>query len=154
MARSLTFGILGPLRIERGRAVLSPSGPRQQAVLAALLLRANEVVSTDTLIEAVWGEDPPPTARTALQVHVSKLRRLLEGDPRVEIETVPPGYRIRVDAEAVDALRFRALVQDGTHALAEGDSGRAADVLARALALWRGRPLEGVDAPGIPPFQL
>src|SRR5436190_7882543 len=148
MGRSLTFGILGPLRIERGREVLAPSGPRQQAVLAALLLRPNEVVSTDALIDAVWGEEPPPTARTALQVHVSKLRNLVEEDPRAEIETVAPGYRLRVDAEAVDALRFGTLVDEGVDALAEADSERAVDVLGRALALWRGHPLEGVDAPG------
>src|SRR5438552_10442689 len=143
MPARITFGILGPLRIERGGEPLASSGPRQQAVLAALLLRVNEVVSTDSLIEAVWGEDPPPTARTALQVHVSKLRRLLVDDPHVELETVHPGYRIRVDPEAVDSLRFDALVDDGIGALHDGDHQRAVDVLRRSLALWRGHPLGG-----------
>src|SRR3954471_22116608 len=93
----MEFRILGPLEIWQNGRDVPCRGPKQRLLLATLLLSANEVVSSDRLIGALWGEQPPPTAQKALQVHVSQLRRVLaagrEGEP---IVTRPPGYELRV----------------------------------------------------------
>ena len=105
-------------------------GPRQRALLAILLLHANQVVSTDGLVDALWGTQPPPTAANTVQYYVSQLRKLLGAD---RIVTQPPGYLIRVDPGALDLESFERL-------LARGD----ADSLREALALWRGPALADV----------
>lgn len=115
-----------------------------------MLVHANEVVSSDRLIDELWGERPPETAATALQGLVSQLRKVLEPDrapgaPGSVLVTHAPGYVLRVDSEAVDARRFEQLVLEGQEALAAGKAKRAADVLRQALALWRGPALAGVD---------
>jgi DNA-binding SARP family transcriptional activator len=130
----LRFGILGPLEVANGEGLVELGGQRQRALLAALLLRANEVVSTDALIEALWGERPPRTATTSLQNGVSQLRKVLGASV---LETRPPGYRLCVAAEQVDVFRFEQLVQQSR---AQPPEERA-QTLAAALALWRGEPL-------------
>jgi len=115
-----------------------------------LLVHANEVVSSDRLVDALWGERPPETAATALQGFVSQLRKVLEPDrapgaPGAVLITRTPGYMLRVDPEALDAARFEQLVLEGQEALAAGEAKRAADVLREALGLWRGPALAGVD---------
>ncbi len=101
--------ILGPLEaVDDERRAVRLGGPRVRAVLAQLLLRPNEVVSTDRLVYAVWGEAPPPSATGALQVHVHALRKALGAD---RIVTRAPGYVIRVDEGELDALRFEGLVE-------------------------------------------
>ena len=125
------YGILGPLvaSVDGTEAVLG--GARTRAVLAVLLLGRGSVVSVDRLLDAVWGEDPPPTAETALQGHVSRLRRALGSDA---IETRPPGYVLRSGPDAVDADRFESVV-----ASVSGLPPRAAAArLREALALFRG----------------
>jgi DNA-binding SARP family transcriptional activator len=102
------FRILGPLEVltADGRH-LELGGQRQRAVLAVLLLRANDVVSTEFLVDALWGEQPPRTATTALQNSIVALRKLLGADL---LETRHPGYRLVVDRESIDLGRFERLV--------------------------------------------
>src|SRR5215212_1054132 len=132
------FRILGPLElVDEGRQV-ELAGGRQRALLALLLLHANEVVSSDRLIDGLWGERPPATASKVLQNAVSQLRRAL-GDGL--IVTRAPGYLLQVEPDAIDARRFESLVADGKEALAVGRAEDAARILRDALALWRGPPL-------------
>jgi predicted ATPase/DNA-binding SARP family transcriptional activator len=129
----LRFGLLGPLEIERDGERLAVGGPRQRALLALLLLHANEVVSRERLIDGLWGDDPPETAANALQVAVHGLRRALGA---TRIETRGSGYLVRVEPGELDLDRFRRLVER-----ARGLDAAAAEPLAEALALWRGEPL-------------
>ena len=133
----MDFRILGPLEVSAGDGPIELGGRRQRTVLAALLLNANRIVSTDRLIDIVWGEDPPPTARRSTQAYVSRLRKLL-GPER--IEPVEPGYRLNVDDGELDADRFEALVAIGRTA-ATVDAARALDAVIEALSLWRGDAL-------------
>ena len=125
--------MLGPLEVRDDGRSLPLGGHKQRALLAILLLRANEVVSTDTLIDGLWGDHAPKTAATALQGYVSNLRKLLSPE---RIETRAPGYLLRVEPEELDLNRFARLV---------GEAGRepepAAAALGEALTLWRGQPL-------------
>jgi DNA-binding SARP family transcriptional activator len=131
----MEFRILGPLEIEdQGRAI-ALGGPKQRALLAALLLTPNRPVSVDRLIDALWPTRPPADAANALQFHVSQLRKLL-GDGGV-IVTQEPGYLIRVDPDQVDLLRFERLVAEAERA----EAARASRLLTEALDLWRGEPL-------------
>lgn len=130
--------MLGPLEaLDEGRPV-PLGGAKQRAVLAALLLNANRVVSTEQLVDALWGDSPPDTAATALQVYVSRLRKAL---PSGTIATQAPGYVLHVAPEDLDLVRFQDLAEEGRRALARGDPRAASARLREALALWRGRPL-------------
>jgi DNA-binding SARP family transcriptional activator/ABC-type branched-subunit amino acid transport system substrate-binding protein len=132
------FRILGPLEVlDDGRRV-EIAGRKQRALLAVLLLHANEVVSVDTLIDELWGERPPATAAKTLQAHVSRLRSAL---PSVAIETREPGYVLRIERRQLDADSYADALEDARRRLADGDPDRAADLLRRALALWSGTPL-------------
>lgn len=127
----MEFRILGPLEvIDEGRPVVLQRG-KQLALLAYLLLHPNELVSADRLIDALWGEQPPPTAAKILQNAVSQLRRALGEDRLV---TQPPGYRFRLEQGELDLHRFEQLAE-------EGRTKRDARVLRDALAIWRGEPL-------------
>src|SRR4029453_4742780 len=104
---------------------------------------ANQVVSTDRLIDQLWGEATPPTARNVLHCHVSRLRRALQAGaggagPDPVLVTRPPGYLLRVGAGQLDLHRFEELLAQARQASAEGDRPRAAERLRAALALWRG----------------
>jgi YVTN family beta-propeller protein len=137
----MEFGILGPLQItERGR-VVALGAAKQRALLAVLLLHANEVVSSDRLIEELWGEQAPGKAAKSVQVYVSQLRKVL-GDGR--LETRARGYALQIDPGALDAERFQRLLDKGREALGAGESERAAEMLRQALALWRGPALVDV----------
>jgi YVTN family beta-propeller protein len=139
------FRILGPLEVSDHGHELAIAGSKQRAVLAILLLHANEVVSSDRLIEQLWGERPPPTAAKSLQVHVSRLRRSLDyGAPKGSdslIVTRGGGYLVRIEPNELDLERFRTLMKEGTRALADGVPERATQLLGEALELWRGAPL-------------
>jgi DNA-binding SARP family transcriptional activator/ABC-type branched-subunit amino acid transport system substrate-binding protein len=113
-------------------------------VLAILLLHADEVVSTDRLIDLLWGDAPPEDAATALQAHVSRLRKALPGGAAVLV-TQSPGYVLRVAEAHFDLARFRAGVRDARAALDEGDPAASAAGLRAALDLWRGRPLADLE---------
>jgi len=126
--------ILGPLEVRTDEGVVSLPRRRERVLLAALLLRPGVVVSTDQLVEAIWGESPPRTATGSLQNAVSELRKALGHDV---LQTRPPGYVLNVGPEAVDARRFEQAVQE---AVAQEPAERA-ETLASALALWRGPAL-------------
>ena len=141
------FRILGPLQVALpGSAEYDVPPGRQQIVLAALLLAANRVVSIGHLVDAIWENDPPVTARTQVQICVSKLRAgLAEHGLGEAIVTRPPGYRLSVAPGQLDAQVFTEAVVDAQALGAGGELARAAEALARALALWRGPALSGVS---------
>ena len=139
----MEFRLLGPLEIwEEGRP-LSLGGTKQRALLAILLLRANEVVSRDVLIDELWGEQPPASAAHSVEAYVSRLRKTLHADRAGEpiLVTRPPGYMLRVDFEKLDLHRYERLLEDGRRALATHAPERALQKLDDALSLWRGPPL-------------
>ena len=131
----LSFALLGPLEVRRDGEVVPIVRGRQRALLAMLLLRANETVSADRLIEQLWGDAVPADATNALQVHVSRLRRALGAEALI---TTAAGYQLRVEPGALDAETFAAGAEDGRRALAAGRPLEAADALRQALGLWRG----------------
>src|SRR3954471_23735644 len=136
----MQFQILGPLRVTNGdEREIALGGAKPAAVLAMLLLRPNEVVSADRLIEDLWEGDPPPTAPKTLQVHISRLRRAFGEDG--PIATARGGYMLEAELDQIDARRFESLVAEGTASAAEGAPGRASSRLRSALALWHGDPL-------------
>ena len=132
------FSLLGPLSVSSDGEPIALGGQKRRALLAVLLLEANQVVSSDRLIDALWGEDPPETARNTIQVYISQLRKLL---PDGALETTPPGYRLVIEADSVDLFEFMRLSEKGRTALGAADAAGAADALRAALALWRGAPL-------------
>jgi class 3 adenylate cyclase/DNA-binding winged helix-turn-helix (wHTH) protein len=138
----MDFRILGPLEVlEEGRAV-TLGGSKQRALLALLLLHANETLTTDRLIEELWGERPPPTAAKNVQMHVSRLRKALATDAAGDlVVTRERGYELELDPERLDSNRFEALLADGRTDLAAGHPERALAALEEALSLWRGEPL-------------
>jgi DNA-binding SARP family transcriptional activator/ABC-type branched-subunit amino acid transport system substrate-binding protein len=140
----LDFRILGPLEVRSGGGAIHLGGTKQRGVLALLLLRANEVVSSDRLIDELWGDAPPDDAPMALQAHVSRLRKALPGGPSILV-TQPPGYVIRVEPLQLDLQRFRDGVRRGRAALEEDHPERAAATLRSALELWRGRALADLE---------
>ena len=149
----MQFRILGPLEVLDGQRRVELGRPKQRILLAILLVRANQVVALDRLIEELWGEQPPAQATASLQAYVSNLRRALEPDrpartlPRVLV-TQPPGYRLVVAPGDLDAARFVALAEEGHRLLEAERPGPAAQVLREALGLWRGPALaDVVDEP-------
>lgn len=135
----MEYRILGPLEIvgDDGQPI-EVTAPKQRALLISLLLRANEAVATDRLVDALWGGTPPASATKLVQVYVSQLRLAL-GDRA--LETRSPGYVLTVEPEDFDAARFERLLADGREALAEGNPQLAASLFRRGLALWRGPAL-------------
>src|SRR6188472_1258529 len=113
----MDFRVLGPLEVRDGGRVLSLGGPRRRALLAVLLTRPNEVVSTDRLADVVWNGEPPSAAANVLQGHVSDLRKLLGRDV---IATRGGGYELVVEPERIDLRCFERLVADGSRALTDG----------------------------------
>ena len=131
--------LLGPFEVWDGEQRLRLGGVKQRSVLAILALHAGEVVSSDRLVEELWGERPPADAVTALQQHVSRVRRLLA--PHDVVVTRPPGYVLEVGPEQLDVKRFEVLRDEGLAHLDAGRHPEAARALRRALDLWRGSPL-------------
>jgi len=132
------FLVLGPVETRIDGRVLHLGGPKQRALLALLLLNANEVVSRDRLVDSLWGGRAPESAQRSLDTYVSRLRTLLGGG---RIERRPPGYLLRVEAGELDLERFEALLEQGRTAGAVGDPATARAQLREALALWRGPAL-------------
>src|SRR5215218_6454960 len=131
------FRILGPLEVEMGGDTVPLGGPKQRAVLAHLVLRANQLVPAETLIDQVWPEEPPEKARNVIQTYVSHLRKALGRD---RIESHGPGYRLRLDPSESDAAQFDTLMRDARKSLPV-DPNVAVAALEDALALWRGPAL-------------
>jgi DNA-binding SARP family transcriptional activator len=135
------FRILGPLEVLENGRQLALGSPRQRALLARLLLDADRVVSIDQLIDALWPEDPPVSARHALEVYVSRLRKQLHADGGARLETRAPGYALHLDGDHFDARQFERLIQEGRRLLDQGWHADAAERFRRAGELWRGEPL-------------
>ena len=133
----LQFRILGPLEVSRDGALIDVGARKQRALLALLLLNANRVVPTERLIDELWGDTPPETARSALQVYIAGLRKALGGEGSA-LRTRAPGYVLNVEPGALDLDRFTALRAE---AQAAGDEERRSALLREALELWRDTPL-------------
>ena len=136
----MEYRILGPVEVAQEGPPLSVNGRKPRALLALLVLRRNEPVPTEVLIEELWGDKAPTTAANTLQVYVSQVRKIV-GD-RVSREG--SAYRLRVDPDELDAERFERLAEEGDAALRRRSSREAADLLNEALALWRGPVLADV----------
>lgn len=134
----LEFRILGPLEVVGENGPVRLGGAKQRAILAILLLSANRVVSVDRLADDLYAGAAPVTALKQVQRHVSDLRKLLGP---VAIETRSPGYLLRVAGEGLDLAIFERLTAEANDSLLDGEARRAAELLRRALDLWRGPPL-------------
>jgi DNA-binding SARP family transcriptional activator len=130
----MDFRLLGPMEVAGDEGPLALGGIKQRSLLAMLLLHANQVVSTDRLIDALWGASPPFTCGKSIQVYVSRLRKALADNRLV---TYAPGYVVYVDATELDLARFEQLVTEARRASPESASTK----LREALSLWRGPPL-------------
>jgi YVTN family beta-propeller protein len=139
----MQFGILGPVEAWRDGRRVPLGGPKPRALVAMLLLARDDVLSRDRLIDGIWGGRPPPSAAHTLDDHVSRLRKALGAD---RIETLAPGYRLRVEDGELDLDRFEQHLRAGREALAAGDGAAALARLDEALALWRGPALADVLA--------
>jgi WD40 repeat protein/DNA-binding SARP family transcriptional activator/type II secretory pathway predicted ATPase ExeA len=138
---------LGPLSAFEGERVLPLGGPKQRLVLAHLLVRVNQVVQADRLIDEVWGPAPPEAARSSLQSYLSRLRKTLGPD---RIESHGHGYLLRIGPEELDTARMAALAAEGRLRL-DDDPVAASRALDAALGLWRGPPF--ADLAGAPSLQ-
>jgi SARP family transcriptional regulator, regulator of embCAB operon len=148
-AKMLQFQVLGPLEVFDGDRVCTPTPPKVRRVLALLLLRANQVVSMDSLIEELWGEEPPLSAVGTAQTYIYQLRKILDprGEHSVDREwllTKAPGYLMRVSPNQLDASAFEALSWQGRQTLEKGHPEEASQLLRRALDLWKGPSLANV----------
>jgi DNA-binding SARP family transcriptional activator len=139
------FAVLGPLNVVTpglSEDLATPRAPKIRAVLGTLLIRANEVVSVNTLIDELWHDDPPRTALPTLQVYVSQLRKLLHrvdaNAGRASLATRSPGYLLRLDPGQLDLAEFEDLHTRSGAAMRRQDYALAAELQHRALALWRG----------------
>jgi DNA-binding SARP family transcriptional activator/streptogramin lyase len=141
----MEFRILGPLEVVEDGNSVALGTLKERLVLGVLLLHANELVSRERLIDDLWGEAPPPTARKAVNVYLSKLRKTLSVAGTDHITTASGGYRLNVEPERLDASRMRALVAEAQELVAKGEPERAAERFQEALALWRGPTLAGLQ---------
>ena len=144
----MEFRILGPVEVWDGAQRLALGGSKPCALLAVLLLHANQMVSTERLVDELWGEAPPTTARNQVQVYVSRLRQALHRrrDQAAQVPmlvTRPSGYVLRVEPGELDLDCFEDLTAEARRAAADGDLERAAERWCAALALWRGPALAG-----------
>ncbi len=138
----IEFRVLGPLEARAGGRVIDVGGPKQRALLAMLLLRANEPVPRGVLVHQLWHENPPAGAHHTLEVYVSRLRKTLDAVAEEPVVLTRPGaYLLRIAANQLDLNRFERLAGEGRKALAANAPERAAAHLREALALWRGAPL-------------
>ncbi|HEY1622726.1 MAG TPA: BTAD domain-containing putative transcriptional regulator [Streptosporangiaceae bacterium] len=144
----MDFKILGPLEIVVGAERLDLGGSRQQVVVATLLLSANKVVALDRLLEAIYGEELPPTARAQAQISISSLRRTFaSASDSAVLTTHAQGYVIAVEPGRLDSERFEELVGAARAAREAGNPHAAMARYRDALRLWRGPALDGIDSP-------
>ena len=149
--REIEYRILGSVEVLLDGRPAPLLAPRQRAILAALLLERNHVVSVDRLAKQLWGDSPPRRSRNTIQSLVLRIRRTLAAvnrNPQGEVLlTRYPGYRLQVGPDQLDLDRFNSLVGEGRRALSADQPQIAARTLRYALALWRGEPL--ADAAGV-----
>jgi DNA-binding SARP family transcriptional activator len=140
----MRFRILGPLEVQTPDGWAPIGAAKWRAVLARLLLSPGQIVSTDTLIDELWGNTPPARATNLISIYVLRLRRLIgDSDGRV-LRTRSPGYQLLLGPDDLDAQLFAILMSRGREALAANDLERAAQLLADSLLLWRGQALADV----------
>jgi DNA-binding SARP family transcriptional activator len=139
------FRILGPLEVVEDGNLVALGTLKERLVLGVLLLHANEFVSRERLIDYLWGEAPPPTARKAVNVYISKLRQTLTRDGHDPIATADGGYRLGVERDLLDVDRVRSLVAQARERMVEGESDAASRLLEQALGFWRGPTLAGLS---------
>ncbi|HTI26800.1 MAG TPA: BTAD domain-containing putative transcriptional regulator [Kutzneria sp.] len=149
----LRFTLLGPVRVWRGDRELTLGPPQRKAILATLLLRADQVVTASELVDAVWGESAPASVHGVVQTHVSMLRSVLEPErPRrgqsSVLRSVGNGYSLAVDGAGYDLSEFEQTVELARRQREEGNARDAVEWYAKALALWRGEPLSSIPGPG------
>lgn len=137
----MQYGLLGPLRVVDRDRPCTPTAAKVRVLLAALLVRPNQMVPTERLVEEIWVDHPPRRAEAGVHVYVSQLRKLLATGGEHPIATRPPGYQLDVPDGALDVACFEAQVLRGRRELAAGDFSRAAGTFATALGLWRGPAL-------------
>lgn len=157
-ASSLQFEVLGPLRVFRSSELCTPVALKQRALLALLLLKANELLPTNRLIDELWDCNPPVSAVAALQMYVSGVRRAItphavrsrcESRRHPVLQTQSSGYLIKAASGQLDLAQFRSLGMQGRMRLAEGRCQESGDLFRQALSLWRGdalADLSGVTA--------
>jgi predicted ATPase/DNA-binding SARP family transcriptional activator len=135
--------ILGPIEVSAGDEQIVLGGPKQRTVLAVLAIRHGQVVSSDELIEAVWGNDLPSNPLNTLQYQIAQLRKLFEDDPSkpTRLVTRSPGYLLASGTTTLDASRFEALIAKARVAFGESDTATAGSLVDAALSLWRGEAL-------------
>ena len=138
----MRFGVLGPLEVRADGEKLAIRGVKERRLLGLLLSRANSVVPVDSIFEALWGTEPPPSAAKSVQVYTVRVRKMLEPNGRPAegslVSRRGAGYMLRAARDQVDALRFADLVARAREAAAAGAGDVAAQVLREALGLWRG----------------
>lgn len=146
----MEYHVLGSLEVLDAGIPMPLRGERPRALLAILLTRAGKFAPVDWLTEELWGGAPPDTAASALRVHVTALRRVLEPDrarsaPSVQLPLVNRGYCLTVGPDQLDAQRFERAAVLGANSLAAGSPDDAVALLEPGLSLWRGRPFEGLE---------
>ncbi|MFE0023769.1 BTAD domain-containing putative transcriptional regulator [Amycolatopsis sp. NPDC059021] len=137
----------------RGNTRCTPSAPKKRAVLAILLLHANQFIPVDLLVEVLWGGHSPTKAIPALHVYIAALRKALapgcDRHPQPLIETWPNGYRLCADPERIDLYRFHGLAEQGDRAMLDGRPDQASTLLGTALRIWRGPALADIAGIGL-----
>ena len=145
MTTSLEIRLLGPFEAFVGGRRAEVTGAKRRALLALLALGGGRMVPVEVLVDALWGAEVPAAPRNAVQHHVSRLRGALGAD---SIVATPDGYALA--SATVDALQFEELLAMVRSAGRAGDARQAAELVARVLALWRGRPLQSLpDSPWV-----
>jgi DNA-binding SARP family transcriptional activator/tetratricopeptide (TPR) repeat protein len=140
--------LLGPLELVLDDRSYKIGGPRERVIVATLALKANRVTSVGHLVEAIWDDDPPPSARIQIQVCISGIRKLFRDAGQVgEIKTRSPGYLLDIPAGELDAEVFTSLVAEARTNVGSGLLPEAVMALRQALALWRGPALDGIRSP-------
>jgi peptide/nickel transport system substrate-binding protein len=136
------YRLLGPLEVTVDGTAVDLGGLKQRALLAILLLHANQPVHRNVLVDRLWGEHPPAGAEHAVNVYIWRLRKTLQTASATEgVVTRQGAYLLQAAEEQVDVALFERLADEGRRALSAGPAGRASAVLGEALALWRGAPL-------------
>ena len=146
MAPVLAVKVLGPLKVSADGVDVTPTAPKERALLALLALSPSRAVSVDRLLDELWADCSPAAGRRALQVRVAALRKLLDkAEAGNALEFVAPGYRLSVEPQDVDEQVFSTLCEGARARLERGDAPAAAEMLHEALGLWRGEPLADVQ---------
>lgn len=147
----MQFNLMGSLEVKGDGRTLTPTAAKPRQVLAMLAINAESVVSAEQLMDELWPEGPPRSAKTTVQTYVYHLRKILSRSKEPlrgnnVLGTRPAGYVLTVPRDNVDVFRFKQLMAEGRNALHRGHASRASDLLREALSLWRGSMLADVTA--------